>query len=131
MPNAPFFADRETIRLTRQGTWLSDGTEIDHEGTRRLFARSLFRDEQGYWLRIGPESKLIEVEDTAYFVTGLEGSPGGGYRVRLNDESVEPLDPATLRYAPGRLTCGRLSNGRTSSNRLICGSDFLSCSLKA
>jgi hypothetical protein len=103
--NAPFFVDTEVIRLTANGVWLSDGTEIDHEQTVRMFAKSLHRDAQGYFLRIGRETKRILVEDTAYFVTGIEGAPGEGYELRLSDESRETLDPATLGYRPGRLAC--------------------------
>ena len=103
--NAPFFVDTEVIRLTRNGVWMSDSTEIDHEGTRRMFAKILARDEQGYFLRVGSEFKRIEVEDTAFFVHRVEGSPEKGYTLWLNDETQEPLDPATLKYQPGRLTC--------------------------
>ena len=71
----PGYVDTEIIRLTRDGIWLADGEEISHEPTRRLFARSLKKDEKGYFLHIGREMRRIEVEDTAYFVEGLEGRP--------------------------------------------------------
>jgi hypothetical protein len=106
--NAPFFVATEVIRLTNNGVWLSDQVEIDHEQTVRIFAKSLKRDAQGYYLQIGRETKRIEVEDTAYFVTRIEKpatSGASGIEVCLNDESRELLDPATLSYRPGRLTC--------------------------
>ncbi len=117
----PGYIDTEIIRLSRNGVWLAgtrrpqgnqnnlsdpnDMSEITHEPTRRLFARSLRQDEQGYFLHIGREMKRIEVEDTAYFVERLEGSSSAGYLIYLNDGTSEKLDSATLRYQPGRLTC--------------------------
>lgn len=103
--NAPFFVDREVIVLTRNGIWLADGTEITHEPTRRLFARSLKKNEEGYFLHIGRETKKIQVEDTAYFVQRLDGTAASGFTLLLNDETSEKLDPQTLDYRPGRLTC--------------------------
>lgn len=102
---APFFVDKETITLTQNGIWLSDSTEIDHEQTVRLFAKSIRKDLDGYFLQIGHETKRIRVEDSAYFVVGLGGSLEAGLELLLNDESREPLDPLTLAYRPGRLAC--------------------------
>ena len=103
--NAPFFIDTEVIRLTKNGIWLSDGTEISHEPTRELFSRSLVRTPGGWELRIGRDTKKIEVEDTAYFVTGISGDPERGITLVLAGGGREPLRPETLRYRPGRLTC--------------------------
>lgn len=108
--NAPFFVDREVIVLTKNGVWLADGSEITHEPTRKLFARSLKRNESGYYLHIGRETKSIEVEDTAYFITRIEGAPSTGIELWLSDETREPLHPETLHYQPGRLTCKIKSN---------------------
>ena len=102
----PFgFTDNEVIRLTANGIWIADGHEITHDPTRKLFARSLFKDEQGYYLHIGRETKRIEVEDTAYFVHRVDGNPADGFELWLNDEARERLDPSTLSYRPGRLSC--------------------------
>lgn len=111
MENAPFFIDNEVIVLSRQGVWLADGIEITHEGTRRLFARSLVWEEGAWKLRVGRESKTITVEDTPYFVLRAEGSAEDGYVLLLNDETRERLDPSTLSYRPGRLTA-RVKGGR-------------------
>jgi hypothetical protein len=116
--NAPFFVDKEVIRLTKNGVWLSDDVEIDHEQTIKIFARGLERDAQGVWqIRVGRETKRIEVEDTAYFVTRVEGTPERGYEIWLSDETREHLDPSTLTYRPGRLTC-RIKTGREEAKFL-------------
>jgi hypothetical protein len=103
--NAPFFVDKEVITLTKNGVWMSDETEIDHEQTVRMFARSLKKDAEGYYLQVGRDTKRIIVEDTAYFVLGIEGAPQTGFQIRINEGSIMPLDPTTLTYRPGRLTC--------------------------
>lgn len=108
--NAPFFVDTEVITLTRNGVWLSDGIEIDHEPTRRLFAKILKKDAHGYFLSIGRETKRIIVEDTAYFVHRIDGDHSHGFELWLNDETHEDLLPLTLSYVPGRLTC-RIKSG--------------------
>lgn len=103
--NAPFFVDNEVIVLNRQGIWLADGIEITHEPTRKLFSHSLTRDAEGYFLKVGRETKRITVEDTPYFVLRVDGTPAAGFELLLNDECRERLDPLSLAYRPGRLTC--------------------------
>lgn len=117
--NAPFFVDNEIIVLTKTGVWLADGNEISHEPTRKLFSKSLVRDGNEFYLKIGRESKRIQVEDTPYFVQRIDGSEKSGYQVTLNDETVEKLDPKTLHYRPGRLTCKiKLSHSNQPGNSL-------------
>lgn len=96
--NAPFFVDNEQITLTRRGLWIADGVEITHEPTQRLFARNLHRDNDGYFIQVGRETKRISVEDTPYFVVRIEGQ-----NLLLNDGSVEPLKPERLRFERDRL----------------------------
>ena len=105
MSNAPFFVDREIIVISSNGVWLSDGVEISHIPTRSLFAKSLKRDQEGYFLQIGRETKHIEVEDTAYFINRIHGNSETGYTLEISDETQEKLIPQTLRYQPGRLSC--------------------------
>src|SRR5258708_4281910 len=93
--NAPFFVDSEVIRLTSNGVWMSDQTEITHEPTRRLFARNLERApgaDRRYLIKISRESKSIVVEDTAYFVQRIDGTPERGFEITLNDGTQEKLN---------------------------------------
>jgi hypothetical protein len=103
--NAPFFVDKEVIVLNQNGIWLSDGQEITHEATRKIFSKNLKKDVQGYFIQIQHETKYIQVEDTAYFVTRVDGEPGMGFTITLSDETQEKLNAQTLHYRPGRLTC--------------------------
>ncbi|MBL7716112.1 MAG: DUF1285 domain-containing protein [Bdellovibrionales bacterium] len=122
--NAPFFVDNEVIVILKNGTWMADGMEISHEPTRKLFAKSLFRDEQGYILKIGRETKRIEVEDTAYFVHRIDHENDGAVRVWVNDEVQEILDPSTLKYQPGRLTCQIERHSRTEEAKFLSAAYF-------
>jgi len=99
------FSFFENIILTKNGVWLSDNEEITHERTALAFARNIYRCKDGYELRIGNERKTIHVEDTIYFITSVEGDPALGFTLRTNDQRVGELDPSTLQYKPGRLTC--------------------------
>jgi len=116
MPSTSPFIDLETIRLTKNGTWLSNGDEITHRETVLAFAKHLGRDETGYFIRIGNDFKRIEVEDTAYFVRAFSRE-NERIEIRLNDDSLETLDLDTLRYAPGRLTC-QVKSGRETAKFL-------------
>ncbi len=102
------FVDHEVITLTREGVWLSNGEEITHQGMVDAFAAHL-RQENGDWvIAIGHERKVIEVQDTPYFVTGLDGDGHSTpFGLRLNDGTREPLTLDSLRLDPsrGRLTC--------------------------
>jgi hypothetical protein len=103
--NSSFFGILESITLTKNGVWLSNGEEILHEGTVRAFSRNVFRTQDGFEIHLGPEKKSIQVEDTLYFVVALNGSPSAGFVLTLNDGRNEALDPTTLSYQPDRLTC--------------------------
>ncbi len=115
--NAPFFVDNEVITLTKNGVWMSDDVEIDHEQTVKLFSKCLRKDAEGYFLQVARETKRIRVEDTAYFVQQIEGSSAKGFELRLSDETHERLDPMTLSYRPGRLTC-RIRDGKEEAKFL-------------
>ena len=99
------FSFYENIILTKNGAWLSYNEEITHERTILAFARNIFRCKDGFEIRIGHERKTIHVEDTMYFITSIEGSPEIGFSIRTNDQRIGELDPSTLKYRPGRLTC--------------------------
>jgi hypothetical protein len=100
-----FFSFFENIILTKNGIWLSEGEEITHERTLLAFSRNIHRCKDGFEIRIGKESKTVHIEDTIFFVTSIEGAPEIGFSIHLNDQRVLELDPQTLQYKPGRLTC--------------------------
>ncbi len=106
------FVENESITLTKQGDWLSNGELITHERTVRLFFRSIVLEDGHYYLRVGQkqaqERREITVEDTPAFVSAITGDPSTGFTLRLlgqteSDESLT-LEPLRLRYENSRLT---------------------------
>jgi hypothetical protein len=95
----------EELILTRNGVWLSNGEPITHERTLLAFSRNLFRCKEGFEIRLGAERKSVHVEDTLYFIEAVDGVPELGFTLKLNDGREVELEPETLRYQPGRLTC--------------------------
>jgi hypothetical protein len=100
-----FFGIYENLILNRNGVWLSNGDEVTHLRTCLAFAKNLFRCKEGFEIRLGNEKKNVYVEDTIYFVTSMIGDPELGFELRLNDGRRVELDPLTLKYRPGRLSC--------------------------
>lgn len=102
------FQDNETIRLTRDGIFLSNGEPITHERTIEAYHRFLRRDQDGYFIQIGKDSKRIEVEDTARFVREVEwigNAHSERVELTLADGAKETLNVSTLSFRPDRLTC--------------------------
>ena len=96
----PFFVKGEKITLKRDGTWMADGVEITHEQTRDLFFKAIHWDgaEKQYYLEVGYERIFIEVEDTPFFVTSLEG-----HAASFSDFTEAPLRADKLTYENGSL----------------------------
>ena len=103
--DSSFFGIDEKIVLTKNGAWLSNGEEILHAGTVAGFSNHVHRTPIGFEIRIGNETKPIEVEDTLYFVTSLDGNPAQGFTLHLNDGRRIKLLTETLNYRDGRLSC--------------------------
>lgn len=108
-----FFVKGEKIVLRRDGTWVADGVEITHEGTRDLFFKTIAWDpgERKYCLKIGYETMHIEVEDTPYFVTSIERQQTDCYLARLSNFTDVSLQAARLSYERGNLYLA-LDNGQ-------------------
>ena len=103
MPRAGFWAiESKAIRFGRDGRWYSDDEPIENRRIADLFSRHVTRGDDGaWWLVIGDERARIAVDDTPYVVVRVDGRPGSGFTIGLNDGSNEPLDPATLRLGGG------------------------------
>ena len=111
-------SDLEEIRLDDRGQWWHRDDRIDHPRIRELFSRSVDRTEGGTWvLRIWRFTYPIKVDDTGFFVTGLEprreaDAEGQVIDLLLSDGSVERLDPTTLAYTPPDRLVARVKAGR-------------------
>ena len=101
------YVDLEIIVIARDGEWRADGEPITHARTLQAFQKHLARlpDDSGWEIRMGRERKRLQVEDTAFFVRRVRGDADSGFTLELTDGSEQKLDPRTLHYTPGRLTC--------------------------
>ena len=77
---------------------------IDDDGTARL--------------RLGEDKAQVDIEDTPWVVTQVEGAPPDGFTVVLNDETREPLDPETLTVGADNVLYCRVKGGRHAARFL-------------
>lgn len=101
-----------TIRFGRDGLWYSDDEVIPNAAIRRLFSRTLrvLPDGRGR-LELGEDRADVVIEDTPWVVVRVDGDPGRGFTVTLNDETREPLDPTSLRVGDDHVLYCRVKNG--------------------
>jgi len=86
------------ISFGKDGRWYSDDEPIPNREIQRLFSRTLQVLPDGRArLELGEDKADVVVEDTPWVVTAVEGDPGRGFVVVLNDETREPLDASSLR----------------------------------
>jgi uncharacterized protein len=114
MPRAGFTAIHSgTIRFGRDGNWYCDGEVIPNRAICRLYARAMTVGDDGVArLELGEDRAKVEIEDTPWVVVGVDGEPRRGFTVRLNDETAEPLDAATLRVGGDNVLYCRVKGGR-------------------
>jgi len=91
------------IRIDKDGIWYYEGNEMFRKDILSTFFQELDRDAAGrYVIRHNEQTFSIEVEDVPFAVKSVELSSdeqGGAafFNILLTDDSVEKLDPATLR----------------------------------
>jgi hypothetical protein len=113
MPRAGFTAiSSGKIKFGKDGLWYSDDEVIPNRAIRRLFSRTLIVSPEGRArLELGEDKADVIIEDTPWVVTGVEGNPTRGFTVTLNDETTEPLDPASLRVGVDNVLYCRVKSG--------------------
>lgn len=99
------------LKIDRDGDWFNEGVEVTHAGILANLRANLRQDAQGYYVQAGPVRIPVEVEDTPFTVVRVEAE-GDGLRLTLNDGGQEPLDPTTLRLAPGEVPYCRVKAGQ-------------------
>ena len=113
MPRAGFTTiSSGRIRFGKDGRWYCDGEPIANAAICRLYARAMTVDGAGQArLELGEDRALVDVEDTPWVVTGIDGSPDAGFEIALNDGSREPLDLASLAVGAGDVLYARARGG--------------------
>ena len=100
------------IRFGKDGLWYSDDEPIPNRAIRLLFSRTLrvLPDGRGR-LELGEDRADVDIEDTPWVVTSVEGDPVRGFVLVLNDETREPLDPGSLHVGPEHVLYCRVKGG--------------------
>jgi uncharacterized protein len=99
MPRAGFWAidPIRKISFGKDGWWYANDERIQNRRINVLFSKHLNRTPEGeYEIAIGWDRVTVVIEDAPFVVTQVTGDPVRGFTLRLNDESEEQLDPATL-----------------------------------
>ncbi|MGH7899678.1 MAG: DUF1285 domain-containing protein [Candidatus Binatia bacterium] len=120
MPHAGFYPiESHSIRFGRDGEWYSDGQRIDNRRIAQLFSRCVRKNPAGgFMLQMGDERAPLEVEDTPFVVRQVDGDPERGFRLLLNDETEEDLDPSTLRSGKDNAFTCRVKGGEYEARLL-------------
>ncbi len=101
------------IRVTSRGEWLHGDRPL-HPRVRELFQKNVVpRADGSYLVKLGPAEQVLEVDDTAYFVTRLTTALGAdgrlaAVRLWISDGACEALDGATLMQSPDNVLYCRL-----------------------
>lgn len=99
MDNTPFC----NIRIDKDGVWYYRGAEMFRREIVNFFYQNLKRDESGrYVIELPNDRCYLEVEDAPFVVRSVhrsisETDARATIHLLLSDDSVEPLDPETLR----------------------------------
>ena len=114
MAQAGFWAvSSGTISFRGDGRWYSDEEPINNARIAKLFSRCLRQTDDGRWqIAMADERAFVEIHDTPWVVTAVGGNGRDGFTIRLNDDSEEPLDPATLSVGAGNVLYTRVKEGR-------------------
>ena len=104
------------FRIDSEGTWYYGEMEMTRRDIVALFYRHLLRDTSGqYFLEIGSQRCQVDVEDTAYVVWAViragNGESGSRIYLFLSDDTIEELDPATLRIGKSNVPYCRVKDG--------------------
>ena len=115
MPSAGFYPiGASRIVFGRDGHWYADGERITNSRIALLFSRHLVQRSDGsYALVMGDEMAAVEVEDTPWVVTRIDGDSRTGFMVTLNDRTQEPLDPGSLAIGPDNAFSCLVKGGST------------------
>ena len=100
-------------RFGRDGQWYCDGEPIPNRAICRLYSRAMTISADGRGrLELGEDKAWVEIEDTPWVVTQVDGDPTRGFTLHLNDETTEPLDPSTLTVGADDVLYTRVKHGQ-------------------
>jgi len=101
------------IRIDKDGVWSYRGNEMLRKDIVQLLYRHLKRDHDGrYLIEMGEDREYLDVEDTPYVIKSISLTADMGKDVislHMPDETVDELDPSTLRVGADNALYGIMS----------------------
>ena len=111
-------SEEPRIFIDSRGRWFHDGVKITHRWTYLENNRNLDVDGDGrFFVEESGSRVYVECEDTP-FVVSMVTRTEDGFSIRLNDESREKLDFATLTIAERNIPYVRVKNGKFEARLL-------------
>ena len=118
MPGAGFYAIHNSeIRFGSDGVWYADGEPIENPRIARLFARSVERGAGGGYVLRIGDESAAIVVDDTPYVVTAV-DVGGDLVVTLNDDSTEVVEPSSLRIGDGNVFYCAVKGGREAARFL-------------
>ena len=114
MAQAGFWAvSSGKISFRRDGRWYNDDEPINNARIAKLFSRCLKQTDDGRWqIAMADERAFVTIDDTPWVVTSVSGDRATGFTIRLNDDSEERLDAASLTVGAANVLYTRVKDGR-------------------
>jgi len=112
------------IRIDKEGIWYYRGVEMFRREIVNYFYQNLRQDETGnYLIELENDRCYLEVEDTAFVVRSVRqalSEKDGKWAVYLNlsDDTVDLLDPATVRIGKENVLYCRVKGDRFAARFL-------------
>lgn len=107
------------IRFGKDGRWYCDAEPITNAAICRLYARTMRVDADGRaHLELGEDRAEVDVEDTPWVVTAIDGDARHGLQIVLNDGTREPLAVRSLRLSAEQIPYCRAKQGRVETRLL-------------
>jgi hypothetical protein len=97
------------LRVDAAGEWYADDVQVTHPGILANLRANLRRDADGYFVQTRVRIP-VRVADVPWVVTRLERR-GDTLTVWLNDDTVETIDPASLRLGTANVPYCTVKDG--------------------
>jgi len=104
------------FKIDKDGTWSSDYGEVKHPRIKRYLSQILKEENGNFTVSDGKSSARVKVEETPFFVEAIrEEKKAGkttGILLIINDDTIEKLDPSTLKIKKDNSIICKIKNGR-------------------
>src|SRR2546428_4109350 len=98
------------LRIDRNGDWFDDDVQVTHAGILENLRGNLTRDTDGYFIQTRVRIPIV-VDDVPWVVTRLERH-GEELHAFVNDDTIEVVNPLTLRIGAGEVPYCAVKEGR-------------------